>query len=142
VSAARWYATGTRWMKFNLVGAAGIGVQLGALALLTRGLDMNYLWATALAVEFTVLHNFAWHERFTWSDRSSGQLRDAWLRLWRFSLSVGITSIGGNLLFMFCLAGLARLPALPANLTSIAACSLLNFLVADRWVFRLSPPPP
>jgi putative flippase GtrA len=30
---------------------------------------MNYLLATALAVETAVIHNFLWHQRFTWSDR-------------------------------------------------------------------------
>ena len=58
-----------RWLKFNAVGGMGILVQLGALALLKSGLHLDYLPATALAVEVTVLHNFLWHERFTWADR-------------------------------------------------------------------------
>ena len=44
-----WAAGGVRWMKFNLVGTIGIGVQLAVLGLLTWGLKMNYLAATALA---------------------------------------------------------------------------------------------
>lgn len=59
-----------RWCKFNLVGALGIVVQFAALFLLKSLLHFNYLAATALAVEAAVLHNFAWHERFTWSDRT------------------------------------------------------------------------
>ena len=61
---------GVRWLKFNLVGGIGIGVRLAALALLVGLLKMNYLWATALAVEAAVLHNFVWHERYTWRDRT------------------------------------------------------------------------
>jgi putative flippase GtrA len=60
-------------------------------------------------------------------------------RLLRFNLSTGATSIGGNLLLMFFLVGQAHLPALPSNLMAIAACSLANFLVTDRWVFRNVP---
>ena len=60
-----------RWLKFNAVGAIGIAVQLAVLTLLKSGLGLNYLLATALAVEVTVLHNFFWHERFTWGDRPS-----------------------------------------------------------------------
>jgi len=54
-----------RWVKFNAVGGVGILVQLGTLTVLRSGLGVNYLLATAIAVEATVLHNFFWHERFT-----------------------------------------------------------------------------
>jgi hypothetical protein len=47
-----------RWVAFNAVGAAGIGLQLGALALLLHVAHLHYLAATALAVEAAVLHNF------------------------------------------------------------------------------------
>ena len=43
-------------------------MQLGILVLLKSALHMNYLLATALAVEISVLHNFVWHERYTWPD--------------------------------------------------------------------------
>lgn len=47
-----------RWLKFNAVGAIGIGLQLSVLALLRSGFGWNYLFSTALAVEITVVHNF------------------------------------------------------------------------------------
>jgi putative flippase GtrA len=128
--------TGVRWMKFNLVGAIGIGVQLAALALLANGLRVNYLAATALAVEAAVLHNFAWHERFTWADRGGRHWKASAARLVRFNLTTGLVSIGGNLLLMRILTGQAHVPVMAANLASIAACSVANFLVSDRWVFR------
>jgi dolichol-phosphate mannosyltransferase len=120
-----------RWMKFNLVGAVGIGVQLAMLWLLTS-LGVTYLLATALAVETAVLHNFLWHQRFTWSDRSAGPV----LRLLRFNLTTGAVSIAGNLVFMSLLVGEAHLPSVIANLISIGGCSVLNFVISDRWVFR------
>ena len=58
-----------RWIKFNAVGGIGIGVQLGALAALRSWLKLDYLLATGLAVEIAVVHNFLWHERYTWADR-------------------------------------------------------------------------
>ena len=175
-----------RWLKFNLVGTIGIGVQLGMLYLLTS-LGVDYMLATALAVESAVLHNFLWHERFTWPDRISQRmpqvsrfsksgipslqpaavsnysqrlshpkiapfailgwgfvdfvtrpkrLRESAARLLRFNLTTGAVSIGGNLLLMRLLVGQAHLPPFLANLLSIAGCSLVNFLVSDRWVFR------
>jgi putative flippase GtrA len=55
-----------RWLRFNFVGLVGVGVQLGMLALLVSGLHLGKLTATALAVETAVLHNFVWHELYTW----------------------------------------------------------------------------
>lgn len=125
----------TRWMKFNLVGAMGIAVQVAALWLLTS-IGFNYMPATAVAVEAAVLHNFIWHERFTWVDRRN-RSRSGWAnRLLRFNLSNGLISIAGNLLCMRLLVGEADVRPVTANLISIAVCSLVNFLVSDRWVFR------
>lgn len=122
--------TAARWLKFNAVGALGIAVQLAVLAAL-RAAALHYLGATALAVEAAVLHNFVWHERWTWRDRAGPGLG----RLVRFHLTNGLVSIGGNLLFMRLLVGWLGLPVLPSSLGSIAACSVLNFLASDRLVF-------
>ncbi len=53
---------GWRWVKFNLVGGIGIGVQLAALWVFADAFQWNYLIATALAVETAVLHNFFLHQ--------------------------------------------------------------------------------
>ena len=102
------------------------------LTLLKSGLGLNYLLATALAVEATVLHNFFWHERFTWSDRRA---RTSLSRLAKFNLTTGGLSILGNVVAMKLLLEVAGVEYLAANLLSIAACSILNFFVADRAIF-------
>jgi putative flippase GtrA len=121
-----------RWLKFNAVGAVGIGVQLAVLTALKSGLGLNYLLATALAVEAAVLHNFFWHERFTWADRRPRFTSE---RLVKFNLTTGGISILGNLVAMKLLVEVCGLEYLFANLVSIAACSILNFFVADRAIF-------
>ena len=125
----------TRWMKFNLVGAIGIAVQLLMLWVFTT-CGVGYMVATGLAVESAVLHNFVWHERFTWVDRVDGTILQSAVRLLRFNLSTGAVSIVGNLLLMRVLVGQAHLRPMLANTIAIAACSILNFVVSDRWVFR------
>ena len=120
-----------RWLKFNAVGAIGIAVQLAALSLLKSGLGLNYLLAIALAVEAAVLHNFLWHERFTWSDRPA---RDRLKRLLKFNLATGIFSIVGNVVFTHLLVS-AGIAYLPADAISIALCSIINFALNDRLVF-------
>lgn len=125
-----------RWLKFNLVGALGIGVQLGTLALLVRVLHLHYLWATALAVEAAVLHNFVWHERFTWKGTLALGAREVAGRLLRFHLGNGAVSLAGNLVFMRLLVGTLHLPAVAANAISIAACWALNWVASEWFVFR------
>ena len=124
-----------RWLAFNAVGVGGIAVQLALLAALTAS-GLHYLAATAIAVEGAVLNNFAWHERWTWVDRTNSSAKQTLSRLLRFNLSVGLISIAQNLVFMKILVGSFAIPYLAANLVSIALCSLLNCFVSDRLVFR------
>ena len=128
-----WRRTGLRWLKFNFVGLIGIGVQLLALALLKSGLHLNYLLATALAVETAVVHNFLWHERFTWRDRVAKARLAQFIK---FNLTNGAISIFGNVLLMRLFAGTMRVPYLAANLITITCCSAVNFLVSNFFVFR------
>lgn len=126
-----WRSTAMRWLKFNLVGGIGIAVQLLALVLLKAVLQVNYLVVTSLAVETAVIHNFLWHERFTWADRTGA----GFTRFLKFNLTAGLFSIGGNLLLMKLLVGFGHLNYLPANGIAITACSVVNFLVSDGFVF-------
>lgn len=121
-----------RWLRFNAVGGIGVCVQLATLSVLRGLVGLNYLVATAAAVEVTVLHNFVWHERYTWEDRAA----DSRLaRLLKFNVSTGAFSIAGNILAMKVLVDGFHIQFVVANVISIAACSLLNYLVADRAVF-------
>lgn len=128
-----------RWLKFNAVGALGFVVQLAALGVLVSGLRIGYLLGTALAVEIAVLHNFMWHERYTWRDRTRRAQGGALGRLLRFNLSTGALSIAGNLLVMRLLVGKLRLNYLLANVATIAVCSLANF-AASHWLVFKAPP--
>jgi len=125
-----------RWLKFNFVGGIGIIVQLIALAVLRSLLNLNYLLATALAVEIAVIHNFLWHERFTWRDRPSAHRRQSLIRFLKFNASNGGVSIVGNLLIMRALVGQFHMQYMLANLIAIAICSLINFLLSDWLVFE------
>jgi putative flippase GtrA len=129
----RWRTVGIRWLKFNAVGGIGIGVQLAVLAGLKSGLHLDYLWASGLAVEAAVIHNFVWHGCFTWAERQS---TNCILRFAKFNLTTGLFSILGNLALMKLLVEMARVPYLAANGITIAACSVANFLLSDRFVFQ------
>jgi putative flippase GtrA len=122
----------SRWLKFNAVGFGGILVQLTVLMLLTSGWGMNYVLATVLAVEAAVVHNYFWHQRYTWSDRAHTTAR--W-RFLKFNLTSGIFSIGGNIAIMSLLAGKLHYSYLLASAISIAVCSIANFFTCDCWCF-------
>ena len=121
-----------RWLKFSAVGLIGVGVQLAVLATLTK-FGLNYLLATAVAVEIALLHNYAWHRRWTWADREARSGR-----LLRFHLANGLVSLISNLVWMRVLTGGLGVPAVPANLAAITVTSLLNFVLGERWVFTQS----
>ena len=124
----------TRWWKFNAVGLLGAGVQLLVLAILTQ-MGVQYLAATAMGVETAVLHNYAWHVRWTWADRGESHRAR---RLWRFHLANGLISLLSNLILMRWLVGWMGLPLLVANALAIVLTAALNFMLGDRWVFQRS----
>ena len=123
---------GHRFVKFGAVGAGGIVVQVLVLTVLLRVAPGHYLIDTALAVEAAILHNFAWHKRWTWADRA---MTNGMLALLRFNATNGATSLAGNLIVMFVLVGAFKLNPFVANLVSIGLCSLVNFALSDRFVF-------
>lgn len=128
-----------RWLRFNAVGLAGIAVQLIALAALKHIAELSVLTATAIAVEIAVLHNFYWHERWTWRTAGTPGMGH---RLLRFHLANGLVSIASNLVWMRVLAGTLGIHYLLANGISIAATALINFALSERFVFRPARPPP
>ena len=124
-----------RWIKFNAVGGIGIVVQLAALAVFRSWLKLDYLLATGLAVEIAVIHNFLWHERFTWADRPAARPFQSLVRLVKFNAGNGAVSLVGNLGLMRVLVGEVKFNYVASNLVAIVLCSLVNFLLSDRFVF-------
>ena len=127
------------WIKFNVVGVGGFALQAGALFVLTHTThSISYLAATALAVELAVLNNFVWHQLWTWKDRPSLTIIATLRRLAKFNITTGLVSIAGNLVFMSILVGRLGFAIVLANLISVVACSLLNFILADRIAFKIA----
>ena len=134
--------TGVRWRfgRFSLVGLMGAVLQLVLVFLLTKRFGVFSNAATLIAVEITILHNFIWHERFTWRHRGPIKSRQLARRLCRFHAANGLVSLAGNAILMYCLVERLKAPILPAALAAIILCSLVNFLIADRWVFLRATP--
>ncbi len=119
-----------RFTKFALVGCLGAAIQLSALTLLTK--HMPLVIATPISVELAILHNFLWHERYTWPDRAS---QHTLRRVLRFHLANGFVSLCGNTFIIYCLVTQFHLPSLASALIAIVLCSLINFALIDKWVY-------
>jgi len=126
-----------RWLKFNAVGAMGMIVHLGTLALLVHVFKVHYLISTAVAVEVAILHNFVWHRRWTWVDRSCDVPDALPMTVLRFNLSNGLVSLSSNLFSAYVLTGFWHLDPVLSNFLSLIPSCIVNFLLSDRLVFRL-----
>ena len=134
-------AAAIRFLRYNLVGGLGLCVKFGALIALSEIAHLNYLWATALAVEAAVLHNFTWHIRWTYRDRSAGlSLREVLVRLLRFHLANGAVGMLVNLLVMRLLVERAGLHYLPSNAVATVIAGTVNFLLSEFFVFAIPKP--
>jgi putative flippase GtrA len=122
-----------QFVKYNAVGILGAAVQLAVLRICTRGLGIQYVAATVVAVEVALLHNFAWHEMWTWK---SLPWRGWPVRLMRFQLANGVVSVASNAVLTFAFHESVGLPVLTANLAAMVITALLNFRLARIWVFR------
>jgi putative flippase GtrA len=124
-----------RWAAFNLVGAAGMAVQLGALAALVHAAAWPTALATAAAVELAVIHNFWWHERWTWRDRPSASAPALLARFWRFQAVNGLISLAGNVAITTAVSRFLGVDPVAANLLAIGLCSFLTFAAGEKLVF-------
>jgi putative flippase GtrA len=123
-----------RWLKFNTVGIGGAAVQLCTLWMLQHFTSLSYIFAVVLAVEVAMLHNFIWHEAWTWRGKP---VEDRWWRLLRFHVGNGFLSIVSNVALTFLYKEIVGLPLMAANFAAIVTAALLNFWVAHAWVFRV-----
>jgi putative flippase GtrA len=113
-----------------VVGAIGFALQLGVLVVLDRA-GWPVLLATPVAVEAAVLHNFVWHERWTWVDVRAGTRAG---RLARFHVTNGVISLVGNTAITAALVA-ASVPLVGASVVALIVCAGANFAAAHTFVF-------
>ena len=68
--------------------------------------------------------------------------RAVWTRLVAFHAGNGLVSMAGSLVLMPVFVGWLDLHYIVANLSTIAATGLFNFLLGDRVIFRPATSPP
>ena len=85
-AAALRMGRGSRFARFALVGASGVVVNLTALWLLAGVLGVREVIASAVAVEVSIVSNFALNNAFTYRDRNACAQAGLAGRLLRYNL--------------------------------------------------------
>jgi putative flippase GtrA len=127
-------AASSSFGRFAGVGLIGWGVQVVALFGLTSA-GVHYVLATALAVEFTVLHNFVWHELYTWRNTRATSAAAVAVRLLRFNVTTAVVSIVGNVMLTALLVECLHVVPAVANALAVPVLSIVNYAIASRWIF-------
>lgn len=125
-----------KWMRFNAIGTMGVGVQLLLLYLLKGLFHLDSIVSTIVAVQCALIHNFFWHQRWTWKSNLPATRRESLRRFIKFNSSSGSISILGNLGFTSLIVQAVHLPYLISNLFAIMTCNIANFLLARNFAFR------
>jgi dolichol-phosphate mannosyltransferase len=128
----------TRFRAFAAIGVIGWGLQVMALSTLI-GLGVHYVAATFIAVELAIVHNFVWHERYTWRDRRATSPTAVATRLLRFNASTALVSVLGNVVITAFAVEHLHLPAVVANTAAVCLLSVVNYAAARLWVFTTVP---
>jgi len=126
--------TTRRPLAFVTVAAAGFLLQTATVGLVTQWTTIAPECATAAGVELAVLHNFLWHDRWTWRDRAA-RSRSRLGRFVTYQLATGTTSIVGNVVVVTLAMRLMPIDATAANVLAVGVMSVANYLIADRLVF-------
>jgi dolichol-phosphate mannosyltransferase len=123
-----------RIVKFGIVGASGVVVNVGCLYLLTEFARIPYFIASVIAIELSIISNFTINHLWTWRDRSeAGTL---WRKIVRYHVGSGVTAFLGNYLILVALTEFFGMHYMISNLIGIAVGTFSNFLISDLWTFK------
>ncbi|HUI00061.1 MAG TPA: GtrA family protein [Nitrososphaerales archaeon] len=118
------------FLKFVVVGLTGVAVNEGLLLLL-QSTGMYLLLASAIAIEVSILSNFAMNDLWTFRERRSGS---AGGRLLKFN-ALMLVGLAVNLGVLDAGTAYLGLSAAVANLVGIAVAFLLRYFLSVRYAW-------
>lgn len=139
-----------RFIKFGIVGASGVVVNLTVLHLgheyLFADIEAGYnkpYFSLVLAIGLATLNNFTWNRLWTWSDRvrnleaHEAHGKPDWHLIGvEFGQYVTASAFGSTIQYVLTLLLSSTMDYRLANIIAIATASVSNFLANDRWTFR------
>ena len=133
--------------RFALVGLSGVGVNLGALYLITTAFGLHRWAAAPLAIELSILSNFLLNNAWTFKDRNAAAAAGLGGRFFRYNL-VSLLGMGIQLLvfesicqMVMAVGGRAEPGPFiyPAQLIGIVVATGWNFVSNMRWTWAQAP---
>jgi dolichol-phosphate mannosyltransferase len=125
----------SRFLKFCLVGASGVLVNMFFFWLFYKKLGIFSLFSSFLAIQIAVLNNFLWNDKWTWREKRKPGIEQFFIRLGKFALSSNLTSASANLLGVWIFLNLLGWNYLVSNLLGIGLGVILNFLANHYWTY-------
>ena len=119
---------------FVTVAALGFLVQAASLWALMAWTALPVAAATTIAVLAAVVHNFCWHDRWTWSDRDRSA--PAPVRLLRFAAATGVVSLAGTVTLTTLYTVAFGIHVLVSNLLAVWSVGLVNYVLLDRLIYQ------
>lgn len=123
-----------RFVKFGIVGATGVVVNMGGLYVFKEFVGIPYFIASLVAIELSILSNFTINLLWTWRDRSGEG--SVWTKLLRYHIGAGATAFLGNYLILIALTELFGMHYMLSNLIGIGVGTLANYVINDLWTFK------
>jgi len=124
-----------RFVKFCLVGASGVLVNMFFLWFFTERAGIYYLLSSLFAIEISVLNNYVLNDLWTWHDRGKEGRAEYFKRMLQYHLSSS-AAILTNLSVLWLLTDLVHIYYLTSNFFGILCGTFLNFFLNDRWTFK------
>jgi putative flippase GtrA len=122
-------------LRYGIVSAMGAVVQVATVALLGRITLMRPTTTAFLSVAAAVVHNFVWHERWTWLSRPA-RSGSTLVRLGAYAGSNGAVSAVVGVASAVLLAHVRAIGPVGASMLAIASAGAINYWVARRVIWR------
>ncbi len=124
---------GSRFMRFGLVGASGVLVNMTLLFLLIEVGGWHRLVAATLATEAAILGNFVLNDRWTFREAPANH---SWLgRAARYN-AIALGGLVMSVAVLAALTDLLHLHYLAANLGGIGAATLWNYAANSSFTWQ------
>ena len=118
------------FVRYGIVGAFGLFVDMGFFYLFYEVLGINYIVSNISSSSLAVIHNFLWNSFFTFKVKDM-----LWMRFVSFYLValVGMALSSGMLAVMI---DMIHMNAMVAKLISVLVVAIIQYFVNKKLTFR------
>ncbi len=121
-------------VKYYVVGASGVLVNLGLLYSLTEFVGLWYLVSYIIAISVSITLNFTFNKFWTFSDSKNSQRT---IVIYLKFVGVSLLGMGIQLGSVYLLVESLLVYYMLAALISIGIASGINFIINRRWTFGI-----